>query len=69
MKHYNSKTNKDEEHRDIDAFMAEIICVCHKHGLWLSHEYDQGAFLITKESTRDWLLAADIGHGYAPPAS
>jgi len=40
------------------ALMRDIVEVCRKHGLWLGHEDDYGAFLVRINSTEEWLMAA-----------
>jgi len=35
---------------NIDSFLDEIIQVCKKHNLSISHEDNQGAFIIEKEN-------------------
>ena len=44
----------------IESFLTEIIEVCKKHKLSISHEDSQGGFLIVnyKEQYARWLLAA-----------
>lgn len=45
-----------------DAFLLEIIDVCKKHGLSISHEDSQGGFIIEPYSEYDveWIRQADI---------
>ena len=40
------------------ALMADIVKVCRTHGVWLSHEYAFGGFLVQRESTEEWLMRA-----------
>lgn len=47
----------------MDTFLAEIIAVCHKHQLWISHEDGHGAFIITDHSTEEWLQDAHLELG------
>lgn len=50
-------TSKTKEHRD--AFKREILEVCRRHGLWISHEDNQGAFLIVEgDDDEGWWLRA-----------
>ena len=46
----------------VDAFLEDILTVCRKHHLLLSHEDGHGAFLICEysEGDPDWLRHADI---------
>jgi hypothetical protein len=41
-------------------FLLEIQLLCMKHGLSLSHEDTQGAFIVTEysEENVEWLMAA-----------
>lgn len=48
---------------DVDAFLRDVIEVCHKHGMCLGHEDDQGAFQVYREifpTAIDWLMDAQI---------
>jgi hypothetical protein len=62
-----AKGEKIENSR-IDDFMDEIIAVCHKHGLVISHEDHHGAFVIemATEDGIDWLSHAHIGNTVKP---
>ncbi len=44
----------------VDAFIAEVIEVCQRHGLSIGHEDTQGAFVIERHSSVNdgWLRAA-----------
>ena len=48
------------ENEAIDKFLGEIVEVCKKHGLSLSHEDTGGAFKVEEfsESNIKWLLEA-----------
>jgi hypothetical protein len=53
------------ENKKIDEFLADVIEVCKKHGLSISHEDGHGSFNIVKydENTVDWLMdASDYTH-------
>lgn len=45
----------------VAAFLAEVLAICDKHKLSISHEDKQGAFEIVPINfeDRDWLSAAD----------
>ncbi len=45
---------------DVDAFLCEVVAVCRKHGLSISHEDGQGAFEVRLVNERDiaWLQQA-----------
>ena len=47
---------------DVNSFLSEIIGVCKKWKISLSHEDDHGAFLLMpySEDLADWLVDADI---------
>lgn len=54
----------------IDLFIEEIIAVCKKHGMSISHEDGHGAFVIENEDNErnfDWLR--DASDNTAPPSS
>jgi len=51
----------------IDAFLKDILEVCKKHGLCISHEDKHGTFLIKEHNELDisWLANADDETGVA----
>ena len=62
MKRWNEKINKRIESKEADEFLNDIIEVCKKHGLSLSHEDVGGGFLIDdyNETDTKWVKAAAI---------
>lgn len=60
MKRWNRSVRDFIEAPDIDAFLEEVLMVCRKHGLWLSHEDERGRFEVVSKVDADegWLLAA-----------
>jgi hypothetical protein len=50
------------ENEKVDAFIRDIVEVCKKHGLAISHEDNQGSFEIIDfdESYINWLMDASI---------
>jgi hypothetical protein len=60
VKRWSSQESREVERPAVDAFLAEIVAVCTKHGLWLSHEDAHGGFIVTDENTKDWLEAASV---------
>lgn len=48
---------------EYERFLSELISLCEKHGIWLSHEDHQGGFELTKKSTIGWLAAASLDDG------
>ncbi len=62
MKRWHTTLHKKVEIPRADAFIADIIAdiiaVCKRHRLWLSHEDNQGAFEITDIREDGWLEAA-----------
>jgi hypothetical protein len=61
MKRWNTKQKKHAESPAVDAFLAEVIEVCRKHGLSISHEDTGGSFEVRQFNQRDsdWLLSAN----------
>lgn len=62
MKRFDASTSERVENPKVDAFLAEILDVCRRHGLSISHEDSHGGFLVTPfdESTAAWLNDASI---------
>jgi len=60
MKRWNSKQLDWVENKKIDCFLDEIIKVCGKHGLAISHEDGHGAFEVVNIEKGDfkWLKDA-----------
>jgi len=52
-------TNQKED-KMRNAFLQELASVCRKHGLSISHEDSQGAFMIVEydASCEEWLMNA-----------
>jgi len=46
MKRWDSKRSSDVEDLKIDAFVNEVVDVCRKHRMAISHEDGHGAFII-----------------------
>ena len=46
----------------VDAFIEDVVAVCRKHGMSISHEDGHGAFEIKDydESCSDWLRCAHV---------
>jgi hypothetical protein len=63
MKRHHTGEFKQVEDRAVDAFLAELVQVCKKHGFSLGHEDTQGAFIVEKyaEDNIRWLKSALIG--------
>jgi hypothetical protein len=61
MKRWNTNMNQRDESPEVDAFLAEVIEVCRKHGLSISHEDTGGAFAVREFNERDneWLFSAN----------
>lgn len=53
MERYNIILNEYKENKEVDNFIREIIEVCKKHGMSISHEDDHGAFEIVKYNDSD----------------
>ena len=60
MKRWNSHARDMVEDPAIDEFLAEIVDVCKRHGMSISHEDNHGAFIVESFSDRNasWLLHA-----------
>lgn len=58
MKRWNGR--EEAEVPEVDAFIADIIAVCRKHGMSISHEDHHGAFEIEPYSEKrvEWLKRA-----------
>jgi len=46
MKRWHSAKRKNVTNHRIDAFLDDVVAVYKKHGLSISHEDGQGAFII-----------------------
>ena len=59
------ESRKCEVRPDVDAFLLDLLQVCHKHGLALGHEDSHGAFVVNEidELDEDWLLDAIDARG------
>lgn len=57
-----SKMNKEIENKKVDNFLEDIIKICKKHNLSISHEDNGGSFIIEDYDIElsQWLLAASI---------
>jgi hypothetical protein len=60
MNRWNTHLSKTTDNPVIDAFLSDIVAVCKKHKLSLSHEDGHGAFEVTRydDNKSEWLLAA-----------
>lgn len=54
------KLRKRDISPSVDSFLEEVLEVCRKHGMSISHEDSQGAFEIVdySEDAAGWLLEA-----------
>lgn len=57
MKRYNQNTKTNSENPKVEDFIKELIAVCKKHGMSISHEDSQGAFIIEpySDTNIEWL--------------
>lgn len=65
MKRWNKALSADRENEKIDAFLKDVIDICKKHGLAISHEDKQGSFEVVKlpDGDLEWLVQADDDTG------
>jgi hypothetical protein len=61
MKRFSTKAKSHRrESLDVDKFLEEVLLVCRKHGMTISHEDHGGAFKVEgpSEFNLDWLWNA-----------
>ena len=60
MNRWSNSKFKYVDDEKVDAFLAEVVEVCRKHGMSLGHEDSQGAFLVEnfRDSNSRWLMQA-----------
>jgi len=60
MKRWNVINRQDMENEKVDAFLLEVIEVCKKHGLSISHEDNHGSFEVGlfDQANIEWLMDA-----------
>ena len=60
---YCVKLKKYIEDSKVDSFLNEIVDVCKKHGLSISHEDGHGAFMVVPLSPHcvEWIKQSLIG--------
>jgi hypothetical protein len=61
MKRFSTKAKSHRrESPDVDKFLEEVLLVCRKHGMTISHEDSGGAFKVEgpSEFNLDWLWNA-----------
>lgn len=61
MKRWVNRNNREEEVPEIDKFLEEVVEVCERHKLTLSHEDLNGAFQVEEmdEANMEWLRNAE----------
>ncbi len=61
-KRWMSDKGYDDFCPNVDAFLEEILGVCRRHGMSISHEDFNGSFVVTRFNNRDaeWLNAANV---------
>ena len=62
MERWDNLNGERVESEKVDAFIAEIVAVCKRHGMSISHEDGHGGFLIGafNEDDANWLASASI---------
>jgi len=60
MQRWINRSSTLGENPKVDAFLAELVAVCRKHNLSVSHEDYQGGFEVAAFSEKNvaWLLDA-----------
>lgn len=60
MKRWDAINRQDIENEKVDAFLLEVIEVCKKHGLSISHEDNHGGFEVElfDPANIEWLMDA-----------
>ena len=60
MKRWSTTARQEIENPAVDAFLKEVLQVCERHGMALSHEDQHGAFEVVPlaSADRQWLLDA-----------
>jgi hypothetical protein len=60
MLRWNNKQNSRVENAAVDAFISDLVAVCRKHNMSISHEDGHGAFEIESFSKDniEWLSEA-----------
>lgn len=60
MQRWDTINHRDIENEKVDAFLLEVIEVCKKHGLTISHEDNHGAFEVAPfdPANIEWLMNA-----------
>ena len=63
MKRWHKGANVNLENEKVDKFIEEILAMCKKHGMSISHEDRHGAFIIENydEHYVEWLGWAHVG--------
>jgi len=63
MKRWNCALGAEVESQAVDAYLAEVVEVGKRHGMSLSHEDRNGAFVVRRRDWRldEWLLMASDG--------
>ena len=62
MKRFHHGKGTQVEDTTVDAFLNEVLEVCRKHGMSISHEDEHGSFLVKDfdEAYALWLMRAAI---------
>jgi hypothetical protein len=62
MKRWVHELSIDAQIGAVELFMTELTSLCKQHGLSLSHEDGQGAFIVDvySESNISWINAAGV---------
>lgn len=60
---WSEKEDKFIKSPNVSAFLTELLEVCHKHGIGISHQDGQGSFIFEKTSPDldEWISSASLG--------
>lgn len=68
MRRWTEPGSEPQEHPKVDAFLADVLEVCRKHGFCIAHEDGHGAFIVEpiNDHSMEWLANAIVDFTQAP---